>query len=59
LPHRARRPAREQLQGKCEIYHSNADGALDWGYFQINTALKHPGLNLRDLLDCKANIDFA
>ena len=28
--------------------------------FQINTVhLKRPGLNLRDLLDCKANIDFA
>jgi hypothetical protein len=47
-------------QGKCEIYHYNADGTLDWGYFQINTVhLTRPGLNLRDLLDCKANIDFA
>ena len=36
------------------------DGTLDWGYFQINTVhLERPGLNLRDLLDCKANIDFA
>jgi hypothetical protein len=50
----------ENPQGKCEIYHSNSDGTLDWGYFQINTVhLKRPGLNLRDLLDCKANIDFA
>jgi hypothetical protein len=50
----------ENLAGKCEIYHYNSDGTLDWGYFQINTVhLKRPGLNLRDLLDCKANIDFA
>ena len=50
----------ENPQGKCEIYHYNGDGTLDWGYFQINTVhLKRPGLNLRDLLDCKANIDFA
>lgn len=50
----------ENPQGKCEIYHHNSDGTLDWGYFQINTVhLKRPGLNLRDLLDCKANIDFA
>jgi hypothetical protein len=50
----------ENPQGKCEVYHYNADGTLDWGYFQINTVhLKRPGLNLRDLLDCKANIDFA
>jgi hypothetical protein len=50
----------ENPQGRCEIYHYNADGTLDWGYFQINTVhLKRPGLNLRDLLDCKANIDFA
>jgi hypothetical protein len=50
----------ENPQGKCEIYHYNMDGTLDWGYFQINTVhLKRPGLNLRDLLDCKANIDFA
>ena len=50
----------ENPQGKCEIYHHNTDGTLDWGYFQINTVhLKRPGLNLRDLLDCKANIDFA
>jgi hypothetical protein len=50
----------ENPQGKCEIYHYNADGTLDWGYFQINTVhLQRPGLNLRDLLDCKANIDFA
>ncbi|MBV8573330.1 MAG: hypothetical protein JO319_22130 [Acidobacteriaceae bacterium] len=47
----------ENPQGKCEIYHYNTDGTLDWGYFQINTIhLKRPGLNLRDLLDCKANI---
>jgi hypothetical protein len=50
----------ENPQGKCEIYHYNSDGTLDWGYFQINTVhLKRPGLNLRDLLDCEANIDFA
>lgn len=50
----------ENPQGKCEIYHYNTDGTLDWGYFQINTVhLQRPGLNLRDLLDCKANIDFA
>jgi hypothetical protein len=50
----------ENPLGKCEIYHYNTDGTLDWGYFQINTVhLKRPGLNLRDLLDCKANIDFA
>ncbi len=50
----------ENPQGKCEVYHYNADGTLDWGYFQINTVhLRRPGLNLRDLLDCKANIDFA
>jgi hypothetical protein len=50
----------ENPQGKCEIYHYNTNGTLDWGYFQINTVhLERPGLNLRDLLDCKANIDFA
>lgn len=50
----------ENPQGKCEVYHYNPDGTLDWGYFQINTVhLKRPGVNLRDLLDCKANIDFA
>jgi hypothetical protein len=50
----------ENPQGRCEIYHYNTDGTLDWGYFQINTVhLQRPGLNLRDLLDCKANIDFA
>jgi hypothetical protein len=51
----------ENARGACEIYHYNSsDGTLDWGYFQINTAhLKRRGLNLRDLLDCKANIDFA
>jgi hypothetical protein len=50
----------ENPQGKCEIYHYNPDGTLDWGYFQINTVhLKRRGLNLRDLLDCKTNIDFA
>jgi hypothetical protein len=50
----------ENPKGKCEIYHYNTDGTLDWGYFQINTVhLKRPGLNLRDLLDCRANIDFA
>jgi hypothetical protein len=50
----------ENPRGACEIYHYNADGTLDWGYFQINTVhLKRIGLNLRDLLDCRANIDFA
>ena len=50
----------ENPQGKCEIYHYNSDGTLDWGYFQINTVhLKRRGVVLRDLLDCKANIDFA
>jgi hypothetical protein len=50
----------ENAKGDCEIYHYNSDGTLDWGYFQINTVhLKRPGLNLRDLLSCKANIDFA
>jgi hypothetical protein len=50
----------ENQRGACEIYHYNTDGTLDWGYFQINTVhLERPGLNLRDLLDCKANIDFA
>jgi hypothetical protein len=50
----------ENPEGKCETYHYNADGTLDWGYFQINTVhLRRPGLNLRDLLDCRANIDFA
>ena len=27
----------ENPQGKCEVYHYNSDGTLDWGYFQINT----------------------
>jgi hypothetical protein len=50
----------ENSRGACEIYHYNSDGTLDWGYFQINTVhLKRVGVNLRDLLDCKANIDFA
>jgi hypothetical protein len=50
----------ENPRGACEIYHSNSDGTLDWGYFQVNTVhLKRAGVNLRDLLDCKANIDFA
>lgn len=50
----------ENPAGKCEIYHYNSDGTLDWGYFQINTVhLKRPGVVLRDLLDCRANIDFA
>ena len=53
--------AAENPQGACEIYHYNStDGTLDWGFFQINTAhLMRQGLNLRDLLDCKTNIDFA
>lgn len=50
----------ENPRGNCEVYHYNSDGTLDWGYFQINTVhLQRPGLNLHDLLDCKANIDFA
>ena len=50
----------ENPRGDCEIYHYNSDGTLDWGYFQINTVhLRRAGVNLRDLLDCKANIDFA
>jgi hypothetical protein len=50
----------ENPRGECEIYHYNTNGTLDWGYFQINTVhLQRPGVNLRDLLDCKANIDFA
>ena len=50
----------ENPRGTCEIYHYNSDGTLDWGYFQINTVhLKRAGVNLRGLLDCKANIDFA
>lgn len=50
----------ENRSGACEIFHYNSNGTLDWGYFQINTVhLKRPGVNLRDLLDCKSNIDFA
>jgi hypothetical protein len=50
----------ENPRGDCEIYHYNSDGTLDWGYFQINTVhLKRAGVNLRGLLDCRANIDFA
>ena len=51
----------ENQSGACEIYHYNtSDGTLDWGYFQINSVhLKNSGLNLKDLLDCKANIDYA
>ena len=50
----------ENPRGDCEIYHYNTDGTLDWGYFQINTVhLKRPGIDLRALLDCRANIDFA
>ena len=50
----------ENPRGACEIYHYNTDGTLDWGNLQINTVhLKRAGVNLRDLLDCKANIDFA
>jgi len=51
----------ENPTGSCDIYHYNSsDGTLDWGFFQINTVhLTRRGLNLRDLLDCKANIDFA
>ena len=50
----------ENPRGECEVYHYNSDGTLDWGYFQINTVhLKRAGVNLRGLLDCRANIDFA
>src|ERR1017187_8400608 len=50
----------ENPRGACEIYHYNSDGTLDWGYFQITTVhLTRVGLNLRDLLDCRANIDYA
>ncbi|MFB3815998.1 MAG: hypothetical protein ACE14L_17990 [Terriglobales bacterium] len=50
----------ENTRGDCEVWHYNTNGTLDWGYFQINTVhLTRPGLNLRDLLDCRANIDFA
>ena len=63
---RSRLPGCLQFNGQrirrasAEIYHYNSDGTLDWGYFQINTVhLERPGLNLRDLLDCKANINFA
>jgi hypothetical protein len=50
----------ENPRGQCETYHYNSDGTLDWGYFQINTTqLNRAGLNLRDLLNCRANIDFA
>jgi hypothetical protein len=50
----------ENPRGACEIHHYNSDGTLDWGFFQINTVhLKRAGVNLRNLLDCKANIDFA
>lgn len=52
--------AAENLKGNCEAWHHNSDGTLDWGYFQINTIhLARRGVTLRDLLDCKANIDFA
>jgi hypothetical protein len=50
----------ENATGQCEVYHHNSDGTLDWGYFQINTVhVQRSDLTLRDLLDCKANIDFA
>ena len=50
----------ENPKGHCDIYHYNRNGTLDWGYFQVNTIhLQRDDLNLRDLLDCKANIDFA
>ena len=61
MPRRTRDPGRpKNSQEKCEIYHYNRDGTPDWGYFQINTIhLERRGVNLRDLLDCKTNIDFA
>lgn len=50
----------ENPKGLCEIYDYNSGSTLDWGYFQINTVhLERPGVNLRNLLDCKANLDFA
>jgi len=50
----------ENPRGDCEIYHYNTDGTLDWGYFQINTVhLKRPEVNLRAMLNWRANIDFA
>ncbi len=51
----------ENPSGACEVYHYNtSDGSLDWGYFQINSVhLKSTGLNLKNLLDCRANIDYA
>lgn len=52
--------AAENLKGDCQAYNYNSNGTLDWGYFQINSVhLTRRGVNLRDLLDCKANIDFA
>ena len=52
--------AAENVEGECEAYHYNSDGTLDWGYFQINSVhLRRRGVSLRDLLDCRANIDFA
>ena len=33
----------ENPQGKCEIYHYNSNGTLDWGYFQINTVAESAG----------------
>ena len=52
--------AAENPKGTCEAYRYNSDGSLNWGYFQINSAhLTRRGVNLRDMLDCRANIDFA
>lgn len=52
--------AAENLKGNCEAYHYNSDGTLDWGYFQINSVhISRRRVNLRDLLDCHANVDFA
>lgn len=48
----------ENSTGQCDIYNVNTDGSLDWGFAQINTVhLKN--VNLKALLDCHANIDFA
>ena len=50
----------EYPQVTCEVYHHITDVTLDKSNNQNNTKqLRRPGINLRELLDCKANIDFA
>lgn len=50
----------ENGTGQCDRYGINTNGSLDWGFMQINTVhLKRKDVVLKDLLDCKANIDFA